>query len=58
VQSGPIADPDVVVTGKPDGIYYLFVNRCLDDVEVEGDRELLEALLEVAPARVEVPAGA
>jgi DNA-binding HxlR family transcriptional regulator len=58
VQSGPIADPDVVVTGKPDGIYYLFVNRCLDDVEVEGDRDLLEALLEVAPARVEVPAGA
>jgi DNA-binding HxlR family transcriptional regulator len=56
VVSGPVDNPDVVVTGKPDGIYYLFVNRCLDDVEVEGDRDLLEALLEVAPARVEVPA--
>lgn len=58
VQSGPIDDPDVVVTGNPDGIYYLFVNRCLDEVEIKGDRKLLEALLDVAPARVDTPASA
>ena len=43
------------MTGDPDGIYSLFVDRCFDLVTVEGDRELLEQLLAAAPARVEVP---
>ena len=55
VVAGPIDDPDVTVEGNPDGIYALFVDRCFDLVTVEGDRELLEQLLEVAPARVETP---
>ena len=55
VRHGPIDDPDVVVTGDPDGIYDLFVDRCFDLVTVEGDRELLEQLLAAAPARIEVP---
>lgn len=53
VVAGPIDDPDVTVEGNPDGIYSLFVDRCFDLVTIEGDRELLEQLLEVAPARVE-----
>jgi DNA-binding HxlR family transcriptional regulator len=58
VLDGPIDDPDVVVEGEPEGIYALFVDRCLDGVEVTGDRQLLEALLDAAPTRVESAATA
>jgi hypothetical protein len=47
--AGPIDDPDVVVEGDAAGLYYLFVERRLDGVTVEGDRGLLEKLLDVAP---------
>ncbi|HEY7380429.1 MAG TPA: helix-turn-helix domain-containing protein [Gaiella sp.] len=57
-QPGPVDEPDVVVEGEPEGVYYLFVDRRLDLVSVHGDRALLEQLLEVAPAPVELPAGA
>jgi len=53
VVRGPIDEPDVVVTGDPDGVYFLFVDRCFDQVTVEGDQALLERLLETAPAPVE-----
>ncbi len=55
VLNGPIDDPDVVVTGDPEGIYSLFVDRCFDMVTVDGDLALLEGLLEVAPPRIEAP---
>jgi DNA-binding HxlR family transcriptional regulator len=55
-QAGAIEDPDVVVEGDPQGIYHMFVDRRLDLVEVEGDRRLLEQLIEVAPAPVELAA--
>jgi DNA-binding HxlR family transcriptional regulator len=58
VVNGPIDDPDVVVTGDPDGIYSLFVDRCLDLVTVDGDLELLERLLDVAPPRLQAPTSA
>jgi DNA-binding HxlR family transcriptional regulator len=58
VVDGPIADPQVVVEGDPEGIYALFVDRCLDLVTVTGDESLLEDLLEVAPARIDLPARA
>ena len=58
VVDGPIEDADVRVAGDPDGIYALFVDRCFDLVSIEGDQKLLEELLEVAPARTEVPATA
>ena len=58
VINGPIDDPDVVVTGDPDGIYSLFVDRCFDLVTVDGDLELLERLLDVAPPRLEAPTSA
>ena len=48
-QAGPVDDPDVVVSGDPEGIYYLFVDRRLDLVSIEGDRALLEQLVEAAP---------
>ena len=51
VVDGPIDDPDVVVDGDPEGIYSLFVDRCLDRVTINGDQALLDALLEAAPPR-------
>jgi len=56
VERTPIDDPDVIVEGDPEAIYYLFVDRRLDQVTVRGDRALLEQLLDVAPRRVELPA--
>jgi DNA-binding HxlR family transcriptional regulator len=55
VIGGPIDRPDVIVEGDPEGIYALFVNRCLDLVKITGNRALLEDLLDVAPERVELP---
>jgi DNA-binding HxlR family transcriptional regulator len=55
-RSGPIERPDVVVSGDPRGVFYLFVDRRLDLVTVEGDRALLEQLLDAAPAAVELSA--
>ena len=56
VVAGPIDDADVTVEGDPEGIYSLFVDRCLDQVTIQGDRALLDALLDAAPPRVETPA--
>ena len=54
-QSGSIEQPDVVVEGNPDGIYHMFIDRRLDLVKVEGDSDLLEQLIAVAPPHVELP---
>jgi DNA-binding HxlR family transcriptional regulator len=54
-RSGPVEQPDVVVEGDPAGVYHMFVDRRLDCVSVEGDRELLEQLVSVAPTPVELP---
>ena len=53
-QLGSIEDPDVVVEGDPEGLYYMFIERRLDGVKVTGDRKLLERLIEVAPEPVEL----
>jgi DNA-binding HxlR family transcriptional regulator len=58
VRAESIEDPDVVVEADPEGIFHMFVDRRLDLVKVEGDRRLLERLVEVAPAPVELPAPA
>jgi DNA-binding HxlR family transcriptional regulator len=57
-QAGPVQDPDVVVTGDPEGVYYMFVDQRLDLVTVEGDRDLLQQLLDAAPVPIEEPAPA
>ena len=57
-RADPVDDPDVVVAGDPEGVYHMFVDRRLDCVVVEGDRALLERLLEVSPVPVELPAPA
>ena len=49
-QAGPVAEPDVVVVGDATGVYHLFVDGSLEHVAVEGDRALLERLIDVAPA--------
>jgi DNA-binding HxlR family transcriptional regulator len=53
---GPVENPDVVIEGDPEGIYYMFVDRRLDLVSIEGDRALLERLIESAPAPLETVA--
>jgi DNA-binding HxlR family transcriptional regulator len=52
--SGPTEDPDVVVSGDAPALYHLFVDRRLDAVTVDGDRELLERLLDVTPQPLSV----
>jgi DNA-binding HxlR family transcriptional regulator len=47
--AGPIDDPDVVVEGDAEGLYYMFIDRRLDGVTITGDRALLEQLIDVAP---------
>ena len=47
--TGPIDDPDVVVEGDAEGLYYLFIERRLDGVSITGDRALLGQLVDVAP---------
>jgi DNA-binding HxlR family transcriptional regulator len=46
---GPIDDPDVVVEGDAESLYYLFIERRLDGVSVSGDRALLDRLIDAAP---------
>ena len=58
VLDGPVENPDVVVEGDPEGVYYMFIQRRLDCVGVEGDRGLLEQLIAAAPAPVDLPASA
>jgi DNA-binding HxlR family transcriptional regulator len=53
-----IENPNVVVEGDPEAIYYMFVERRLDLVNVEGDRRLLEQLIEAVPTPVELPVSA
>jgi len=45
---GPIADPDVVVEGDAEGLYYLFIERRLDGVSISGDHALLDRLIDAA----------
>ena len=54
----PVEDPDVVVEADPRGLFYLFTEHRLDGVKIEGDRALLEKLLDVAPEPVELAASA
>ena len=45
---GAVDAPDVVITSDPVGLYYLFIDQSLDGVTIEGDRALLEQLLDAA----------
>jgi DNA-binding HxlR family transcriptional regulator len=45
---GPVELPDVIVEADVECFYHLFVERRWDGVTVEGDRELLERLLDAA----------
>ena len=47
---GSVESPDVVVEGAVDSFYWLFVERRWKGVTVEGDRDLLEQLLNAAAA--------
>jgi DNA-binding HxlR family transcriptional regulator len=58
VQPGSVEQPDVVVEGDASGIYWTFFDRRLDLVTVDGDRALLEQLIDSASAPAEVSASA
>jgi DNA-binding HxlR family transcriptional regulator len=55
VRTGPVDEPDVIVEGDPEAIYYMFVDRRQDLVSIAGDHELLARLLDAAPTSVEEP---
>jgi DNA-binding HxlR family transcriptional regulator len=48
-QPGAVEEADVIVRGAPSGFFHLVMNHRLDELEVEGDHELLEQLLQPAP---------
>src|SRR4051812_14098089 len=53
---GPADAPDVVVTAKPEGMYGLLIEHRLDGIEVDGDRGLLERVVEaLVPADEPIP---
>jgi DNA-binding HxlR family transcriptional regulator len=54
VVAGSVEEPDVLLEASPRAFYYLFVERRWDGIDVVGDRELLEQLLDLA-APVEDP---
>ena len=54
-QPGSVEEADVVVEADPEGVYHMFVDRRMDLVTVQGDRNLLEQLLDAAPAPLESP---
>ena len=54
VVAASVEEPDVLLEASPRAFYYLFVERRWDGIDVEGDRELLEQLFDVA-APVEDP---
>src|SRR5206468_2753639 len=57
-QGVSLGEADVVVEGDAQGRYHRFIGRRRDGVSVEGDRELLERLIDTAPSQIETPAGA
>jgi DNA-binding HxlR family transcriptional regulator len=58
-QAGAVEDPHVIVDTDPQGIYHLFVDHRLDAVTIEGDRDLLQQLVDaVAPAPAPAPVAA
>jgi DNA-binding HxlR family transcriptional regulator len=56
--AGTTGEADVVVEGDAAGLYHLFVDRSTDGVDVRGDQELLDRLLDVAPTPIESSARA
>lgn len=52
---GPAERPDVVLEADHAAFYYVFVERRWDGVTVEGDRSLLERLLEAAAPLADAP---
>ncbi len=53
VGAGGIEDPDAVIVADPPGFFRLMVDRDLDAVSVDGDVEVVRAMLEALPAQVE-----
>jgi DNA-binding HxlR family transcriptional regulator len=57
-RSGPVEQPDVVVKADPEGVYHLFIEGQLDQLTVDGDRDLLEQMVRNAAPRSIEPATA
>jgi DNA-binding HxlR family transcriptional regulator len=50
--AGEVDEPDVTLECTPNDLYYLFFERRFDGVELDGDRERFERLLDAAAAPV------
>ncbi len=50
IVDGPLDDPDAIVSGEPSDFYRLLVERQIDAVSIEGDAEVVGALLASLPA--------
>ena len=53
VVEGGVEDPDAVIVGDAKGFYRLLVDRELDGVSIEGDVDVVRAMLAALPAPVE-----
>jgi hypothetical protein len=51
VVPGLVDDPDVFVEGDAVGFYHLVVNRETEGVQIEGDHEVLERLIDAFGSR-------
>jgi DNA-binding HxlR family transcriptional regulator len=49
VVAGPLERPDAVISGDPPAFYGLMVDRDLDAVSIEGDVEVVRALIAALP---------
>jgi DNA-binding HxlR family transcriptional regulator len=49
IVDGPLDDPDAIVSGEPPDFYCLLVERHIDSVSIEGDAEVVGALLASLP---------
>ena len=56
-REGHADDPDVVVTGKPEGLYHLLIEHRIDGATVEGNYKLLERVLSAAAPSEPVAVG-
>lgn len=50
VLAGPLENPDAVVTGDPPAFYVLMVDRDLAAVDIDGDADVVRAMLAALPS--------
>lgn len=57
IVEGSIEDPDAIVSGDSPSFYRLMVERSIEDVSIEGDVDVVRAMLDALPVVPRVGAG-